>query len=228
MAGGPQPAGDTQDAAATRDPLAQSRSRARGRSEEAIDETVEFDSDGEGGDTSPVAAANRASTPRPTSAEHRSPSMRCPAPVPLAAMISSDEEEDDPDDGRLPIAAPRAKVGAHAEAAITAGGDRSPPLLQDPPRDPPREDDEPMPLQPTGADRRELPASAGGWDSEEDSSSPPLPHMERNARAPVYGEMCGEDDAGPPPAPEPPCIMAAPGIAADDNFAEDDWDDDEA
>ena len=37
-----------------------------------------------------------------------------------------------------------------------------------------------------------------------------------------------EDESGPPPTPPVPLVMAAPGIAADTNFAEDDWDDEDS
>ena len=78
----------------------------------------------------------------------------------------------------------------------------------------------------------EPPASACDWDSDAESlEAPRNANLVGAAFAPVetVAEALGAPSPSPPPrAPAPPpMVMAAPGIAADTNFAEDDWDDDD-
>jgi hypothetical protein len=199
-----------------------SPTRASRKPSAPVDETIEFDSGAEDGDDdSPVGSANRASGGRRRHAEGASPPMRCAAPVPLAAMISSDEDEDEDEQQpqqqqsdhhrqqqQQPVAAPH--MGSYDDER---DDERAP---VDVPR--------PAPTQPD-----EVPASHGGWDSEpeEDTRDAYNAHDGHRAEHHIdeYHADADDDDAGPPP--DAPRIEAAPGIAADTNFAEDDWDDDD-
>lgn len=162
-------------------------------------ETIEMYSDDE--DEPPVRSANRA-----TEAAGASPPMRCPAPVPLAAMISSDEEEDDDDAPARPVDVPIARTTFEAPAAApaTAGMDME------------------------GGSRRSRRTKLTGSFAHEDEDHAYARPVDRDDEAiePFNG---GDeiDDAGPPPPEPEPVVMAAPGIAADENFAEEDWDDED-
>ena len=82
------------------------------------------------------------------------------------------------------------------------------------------------------------PTSASEWGREDEDEPPSPTPMVRNVMGSAEVGRVEEirafadgrydvDDAGPPPASEALCVMAAPGIVADTNFAEDDWDDDD-
>ena len=185
-----------------------------------VQETVELYSDDE--DADKVASANRADT---SDTRNLSPAMRMPAPVPLAAMISSDEEEDDDE--------PPPPIARKTEKKTMIGRRMSP----DDAGDDDEEEEEEMAAARTARDEE---YASGNWDSREsdDESGPygrersgfvemPGHRDEPIGDLPVSHEAEYDLDAGPPPQEQPQPVMAAPGIAADTNFADDDWDDDD-
>lgn len=238
----PRPAEPTAPVRTPAAPCTRSDSRASDDVKE-VNETVElYSDDDDDGDSPAIGSANRAAGSESASI---SPTMRVPAPVPLAAMISSDEEDDDDDDERSRIAMPcRANVVAalpqHAARPTDAaqptdeGSDDEIEMATEPVSTGIAHTDEalPAPVRHThaSAGEPELPASEVNWDSdEEDGTADVAPFVEPAAmdQAIPSEDAVYDADTGPPPPTDPPLVMAAPGIIADSNFADDDWDDDD-
>ena len=171
-----------------------------------VKETIELYSDDEEEDSQDVVrSANRAAK------EERSrvsPPMRNLAPVPLASMISSDEDEEEDNSPIRPRVVRARPDAAHALLAPVPA----------PPVEPPSCDD--------------LPASAADWDSESGEVGPieePIRSLEEDVddsfprvhTAEIIEQSPFTSEAEAP-------VMAAPGIVADSNFADDDWDDEES
>lgn len=169
------------------------------------DEDDSEEEDGGSGPHSGVHSANRASALEGDS----SPEMRCPAPVPLAELVSSDEEEEQemPPPTRVPV---RQRVeDVHApvrEPSHAAGGAAAPPS---PPVDRWEDSDDEAagdshaldePMRTADCDDTEAVEGEDNWDAEDIKPQAEVP---------------------------PPRLMSAPGITADENFADDDWDDDD-
>jgi len=205
---------------ASRTPAAQSRrarrsgaaaaaaARERASSEDVV-ETVELDSGDEADDDlgsgSGVDSANRASG----QSEQASPSMRGPAPVPLADMISSDDEADDE-------AAREAEREREVEEARERLRQSARQAAERAPPPPPSDDDDDR----VAAVRPGSPA-VDRWDSDEEAD-------DDEAGAPcAVQRVQPAQPTQPVEYAEPSGVVVAPGIVADDNFADDDWDDDE-
>ena len=231
----------------------------------SVVETVElYSGDEDDEDDADVHSANKASggargADRNSNA---SPPMRCPAPVPLAAMISSDEEESDEE------------RSSRAPAAMRRGGNIGAPQPAHAPEESDDEDEDELDTKPrrriTGSFSPEERAASAhapmaapaakaahapkqpalppapaapldaddNWDSsdseDEDDGIPALDQQQHHRRpahetAPTPAPIRpSANSLGRGPAPEPePALMAAPGIVADEGFAEEDWDDDE-
>ena len=256
---------------------------AAGVGSTSVVETVELysgdeedeDEDEEGGAL--VDSANKASGGRGKARAlgsdgrqgNTSPPMRGPAPVPLAAMISSDEEDEEGEEAEAGTAsqpvttrivapkrsepyvpppsvveiaatqpvedlAPRAReVQRHAQPFATAAAAPTTAHRAAPAVAPPK-----LAPAPVAVDNDD------DWDSsdsdeEDEMALPPSrrPQPEQQPRAVVtaavtapapapvrHAEVPAASPAAPPAAP---AVFSAPGIKADEDFADEDWDDDE-
>ena len=165
-------------------------------------QTVEWDSGDEDVEPDRVNSANRADGPR------ASPPMRSPAPVPLSQIIANDDDdEEEAQEVDIMREAEEARERVRQQAARQRA-ERSPPT--------PAVEDESAEAQGAAADEGagRLPSpSVDRWDDCDDD----------------WGDE-EEDPRRPAPAPVSPRVvsgvLSAPGIVADENFAEDDWDND--
>jgi len=216
--------------AAKRSSAAAAAAKRESASSDCI-ETVELHSGDEGEDedegassTGDVNSANRAS-----SKAEESPEMRAPAPVPLGELISSDDENDD-DEAReterereIEEARERLRQAA-AKPTVAEPAVAEPAVAEPPPADDDagagRADDDRAPSP--SVERWEAPVVAADvdaderWDSDEEADEDLAP------RAAVQGSQIVR-----PYEMGPPGLVVAPGIVADDNFADDDWDEDD-
>ena len=182
----------------------------------ASDETVELYSDDDGDASPEVRSANRASGGRDNGGKSgdASPAMRAPAPVPLSAMISSDEEEDDEEAVAAPP--PARRRGAMCQGSSSDDERANADDVDDASTAPP-----PVVTVPDAEA-----ASTVEWDSDDDSAHV-RPSVARAPESNIEAMDAAEEEEEEAGEPEPPMVMAAPGIVADENFADDDWDDDD-
>ena len=165
-------------------------------------QTVEWDSGDEDVEPDRVNSANRADGPR------ASPPMRSPAPVPLSQIIANDDDdEEEAQEVDIMREAEEARERVRQQAARQRA-ERSPPT-------PAVEDDS---------------AEAQGAAADEGAGRLPSPSVDRwDDCDDDWGDE-EEDPRRPAPAPVSPRVvsgvLSAPGIVADENFAEDDWDND--
>jgi len=143
-----------------------------------------------------------------------SPAMRAPAPVPLSAMISSDEEEDDEEAVAAPP--PARRRGAMCQGSSSDDERANADDVDDASTAPP-----PVVTVPDAEA-----ASTVEWDSDDDSAHV-RPSVARAPESNIEAMDAAEEEEEEAGEPEPPMVMAAPGIVADENFADDDWDDDD-
>ena len=166
-------------------------------------QTVEWDSGDEDVEPDRVNSANRADGPR------ASPPMRSAAPVPLSQIIANDDDDDDEaQEVDIVREAEEARERVRQQSARQRA-ERAPPTLA--------VEDESAEAQSAAPDEvaGRLPSpSVDRWDDGDDG--------------------WGDEEEDPRPAPAAPLsprvvsgVLSAPGIVADDNFAEDNWDNDE-
>jgi hypothetical protein len=166
-------------------------------------QTVEWDSGDEDVEPDRVNSANRADGPR------ASPPMRSAAPVPLSQIIANDDDDDDEaQEVDIVREAEEARERVRQQSARQRA-ERAPPTLA--------VEDESAEAQGAAPDEvaGRLPSpSVDRWDDGDDD----------------WGDE-EEDPRTAPAAPVSPRVvsgvLSAPGIVADENFAEDNWDNDE-
>ncbi|KOO25222.1 hypothetical protein Ctob_010995 [Chrysochromulina tobinii] len=165
--------------------------------------TLEWDSGDEDVEPDRVNSANRADGPR------ASPPMRSAAPVPLSQIIANDDDDDDEaQEVDIVREAEEARERVRQQSARQRA-ERAPPTLA-------VEDES---------------AEAQGAAPDEVAGRLPSPGVDRWDDG---DDDWGDEEEDPRTAPAAPVsprvvsgVLSAPGIVADENFAEDNWDNDE-